>query len=85
MKFTVTPEILRKVEPNRTAFASFVIDTPYRIDTPPKTVIKKMYAVVHVPIKGTPGEILVEPCGCTYCGSRRLKTCDGCLQRRLGP
>jgi len=46
-------------------------------------IIKKMYASVPFPLSCD--EIVVEPCGCSSLGLKRLKTCDGCLQRRLGP
>ena len=45
--------------------------------------IKKVYASVPFPLSCD--EIVVEPCGCSSLGLKRLKTCDGCLQRRLGP
>lgn len=45
--------------------------------------IKKMYAVV--PIPHPCDEIVTELCGCVYHGFKHLSTCDGCLQRRLGP
>ncbi len=59
--------------------------TPFRGFTtePVDITIKKMY--VSVPIKHAPGEILVESCGCSSHGGERLRTCDECLQRRLGP
>ncbi len=45
--------------------------------------LKKTY--VSTPVPHPCDEIIVEPCGCAFHRGERLKTCDGCLQRRLGP
>ncbi|KKM89919.1 hypothetical protein LCGC14_1243890 [marine sediment metagenome] len=61
-----------------------MVDPPYGTSSRYADItIKKVYASVPFPLSCD--EIVVEPCGCSFLGLKRLKTCDGCLQRRLGP
>jgi len=60
--------------------------SPSDLKSNPITFADFTLTKIYVPIiKGRPGEVLVEPCGCSFYGGERFKTCDGCLQRRLGP